>query len=211
LLKNNEKDHTWEDLLMTHMAVSLIIDFYLGTHDHIMKFAERLSDEQLSHKTNPSSPCIAFYLWHLARWAEDLQAAFPGMTENLSQRLTAKPQIWEAQSLAQQWGFPAGGLGFDETGMEMDEATAANLTFPAKAVLLAYVRQAFAAVDVTVRSISEAEFVMPEQHQPETEEVWKPGNTVGSAILEHLVHDSRHLGMMESLLGIQTGHGTATR
>jgi hypothetical protein len=196
---------------MTHRAVSLIIDFYLGTHDHIMKFAERLSDEQLSHRTNPNSPCIAFYLWHLARWAENLQATFPGMTENLSQRLTPKQQIWEAQALAQQWGFPVDELGFDATGMEMDETTAANLTFPPKAVLLEYVRQAFTAVDATVRSITEDEFVELEQSQPESEEVWKPGNTVGSAILEHLVHDSRHLGMMESLLGIQTGHGTATR
>ena len=196
---------------MTHIAVSLIIDFYLGTHAHILKFADRLSEEQLNQKINPGSPPIAFYLWHLARWAENLQATFPGMTENLSRRLTAKQQIWEAQGLAQQWGFPVGLLGFDETGMEMDETTAANLSFPSKAVLLAYVRQAFATVDATVRSITEDEFITLEQSQPENEDIWKPGNTVGSAILEHLVHDSRHLGMMESLLGAQTGHGTATR
>jgi hypothetical protein len=195
---------------MPHMAISLIIDNYLGTHTRILKFADQLSEEQLRWKAHPSSPPIAFYLWHMARWAENLQSAFPGMTGTLSKRLSPKQQIWEAQSLAQQWGFSFTELGFDETGMGMDESKAANLNFPQKTVLLDYVRRVFAAVDDTVRSITEDEFISLEECPPGNEDNWKPGGTVGSAIMEHLVHDSRHLGMIESLLGIQAGHGTAT-
>jgi hypothetical protein len=115
-----------------------------------LTFADQGSEEQLTWKAKPSSPSIAFYLWHLARWAENLQATFPAMNEILSKRLSPSPQIWEAQGLAHQWGFPLADLGFDETGMGMDETKAANLTFPSKTVLLDYVRQAFAAVDATV-------------------------------------------------------------
>jgi hypothetical protein len=43
-----------------------------------------------------------------------------------------------------------------------------------------------------------------------TEGIWGEG-TVGGAILEHIKHDWRHLGMMESLLGLQGQPGTATR
>jgi hypothetical protein len=34
---------------------------------------------------------------------------------------------------------------------------------------------------------------------------------LGDAILSWLVHDSRHLGMIECLLGVQGLRGTATR
>jgi len=98
-------------------------------------------------------------------------------------------------------------MGYAETGMYMDEATAARLSFPPKETLLDYVRQAFAAADLATQAVDENQFLMEEQPQPMTEGVWEPGGTVGSAIFDHLLHDCAHFGMMQILLGQQTVPG----
>jgi hypothetical protein len=95
--------------------------------------------------------------------------------------------------------------------MYMNEAIAAELNFPPKTVLLEYIRQAFAAAENAVRAVDETQFMLEEQPQPITEGIWGPGGTVGDAILGHMVHDYRHFGMMEYLLGLQTGSGSASR
>ena len=195
---------------MTHPAITMIIDQYLKNHGWILRFIEPLTEDQLRWQAAPQSLSIAFHLWHVARWADSLQATIPGMTQELSQRLPPGMQIWEANKLAQQWGFPVGAMGFDETGMGMDESQAAVLAFPSKENLVAYVGDAFQAVETAVKSLSEDDFLSQERCQPGVEEIWTEGSLVGGAIMEHLVHDLRHLGMMESLLGLQSGHGSAT-
>jgi hypothetical protein len=93
--------------------------------------------------------------------------------------------------------------------MEMADAVATGLKFPPKDDLLDYVERSFALVAQAVSVIDEAQFNSAEQLQPLTEGVWGE-NTVGDAILEHVVHGNRHLGMMECLLGLQGIPGTAT-
>jgi hypothetical protein len=59
-------------------------------------------------------------MWHMARRTENLQSAFPGMTDSPHNRFPSRrQQIWEAEGLARQWGFPLYKLGFDETGDEI--------------------------------------------------------------------------------------------
>jgi hypothetical protein len=91
----------------------------------------------------------------------------------------------------------------------MEETAASQLRYPPKEILLEYVLQTFTAVERLVLEIDENQFQMEEQPQPITEGVWTPGGTVVGAILAHLVHDSGHLGMMECLLGLQSGSGSA--
>lgn len=191
----------------THLLVD---SAYSRTHRLILSFLQKRSDEQLSWRLNPATHPIAFHAWHIARWADHLQAAIPGMTPTLSQRLGTGAQLWIADSLAEEWGFEAARLGFDQTGMGMADADALRLNFPAKGVLLAYVERTIALAEQAVHAVNADEFEQPEQSQPMTAGIWG-GGTVGSSILAHVTHANRHLGMMECLLGLQGQPGTATQ
>lgn len=181
---------------------------YQTTHQEILELAQRMSEEQLHWRATPEALPIAFHLWHVARWADHLQASIPGMTPELSRTLPAHKQVWESEQLAQRWGF-AGELGYAGTGMEMSEQEASRLHYPSQDELLAYAAQVFAAAEKMVAAIPRDEWDAMEQPQELTEGILGD-STVGDAIVSHLVHDNRHLGAMESLLGLQTGGGSAT-
>jgi hypothetical protein len=131
-----------------------------------------------------------------------MQAAFPGMTPTLQHQLGIRPQIWELKNLATVWGFHAFSLGYAETGMDMPDALVTQLPFPEKSAFLAYVQQAFQAVEQASQAIDDSQFQEPEQSQPLTEAIWGNG-TVGDAVIEHLTHDSYHFGIMRSLHSLQ--------
>lgn len=194
---------------MNKSPASIVIEAYRLGHKRILKLADNLSDDQLTWRANPNAHSLAFHLWHAARWADFMQAAIPGMTPELGRRLGQGEQVWVAQGLAVCWGFTDLSLGYSETGMEMPDDVAARLAMPSKDTLMDYVRKVFAAVDRAVDAIDEQQFDEDERPQPLTEGIWGE-STVGGAIISHVIHDNRHLGMMECLLGLQTGRGTAT-
>jgi len=179
-------------------------------HRRTLRVAEQLSEEQLVWRAAPGALPIAFHLWHVARWADHFQATLPGMTPELGRRLGPAAQIWEQGGYAARWGFHAAALGTQATGMEMDEALAAQLPWPPAVELITYLRQTFAAAERAVAALDDEQFVAPEQPQPLTEGIWVEGSSVGDALLTHIVHTNRHLGMIECLRGLQGGSGTAT-
>ena len=185
---------------------------YRQTHARALQLADDLSDEQLVWRPPGSASSIGFNLWHLARWADHLQAAIPGMTATLSDRLGTRRQLWEVEGIATQWNFDAATLGYAETGMRMDTDAAARLPLPPKERLLDYVRRAFAAAEEAVSAIEDSEWLEFEREQYVEQDRTKLGQrgTVGSAIVTHLAHDNRHLGMIECLRGLQGLSGTAT-
>lgn len=189
---------------------AMIIEQYCQIHRIILRYLQKLTDEQLHWQTPAGSHSIAFHAWHLARWADHLQASIPGMTPELGRRLEQGVQIWQVEGLAQRWGFPSDQLGYAETGMYMPDDVAIRLPFPAKPPLLDYVERVFALAERAANTIDDEQFTSAEQPQPMTEGIWGEG-TVGDAVLSHLTHDYRHLGMMECLFGLQGRSGTATR
>jgi hypothetical protein len=195
---------------MDESSAFMVINAYLSLHKRILEFSSKLSQSQLTWQAKPGSLPIAFYLWHLGRWADHLQASLPGMTAELSKRFPPGQQVWDEYKKSQFWISFSDVLGYAETGMSMEETAASQLQYPPKKVLLDYVQQAFSAVERLVLEIDEIQFYMEEQPQPITEGIWAPGGTVGGAILVHLIHNSRHLGMMECLLGLQSDSGSAT-
>jgi hypothetical protein len=195
--------------MMQSSYARIIVDLYCRTHQRLLTLAEKATETQLHWRPTPQSHSMAFHLWHVARWADYMRAAIPGMTPELQQQLGAPVQIWESEGLAARWNFDFAELGYSQTGMSMSDDVARDLNFPDKAELVAYVSKAFAAVEQIVRSIDDHQFEQEEQPQPLTEGIWGEG-TVGNAILEHVVHNNRHLGAMESLYGLQTGSGTAS-
>ena len=194
---------------MSVSSAALVRQEYGQTHRVILKFLHRLTDAQLHHQLSPHTHAIAWHTWHLARWADYLQASLPGMNPALA-RLGNADQVWHTEALATAWGFKPEQLGYHETGMDMPDAVALNMRFPAHETLLAYVQAAFDLAESRINSLSDEDCALNEQLQPLTEGIWAAG-TVGGAIFAHITHENRHLGMMEALLGIQGQRGSATR
>ena len=55
--------------------------------------------------------------------------------------------IWQAENLAEQWGFGPETLGIYESGTGMESEVPGNLPWPSKGDLLDYCRRAFDAAD----------------------------------------------------------------
>lgn len=171
-------------------------------HEHVLAAVSELTDEQLAWRPGPTAPGAWFHLWHVARWADRLQAALPSWTPGLAERLGPAAQVWESEGLAAAWGFTPELLGWDQTGMEMGDEASATLPFPGPSRLLGYARQALGACDRA------AGFVSPEDFHVRI--AYDDDRSVGDAILGHAVHAARHLGMIEALRGVQGLHGSAT-
>jgi uncharacterized damage-inducible protein DinB len=77
-----------------HPAAAEMQDIYRLTLDAIVD----LTDDQLCWQVNPSAPSIRFHLFHIARWADQLQKLISGATED----------IWDAEQIAAQWGTRPG-------------------------------------------------------------------------------------------------------
>ena len=203
---------------MDTTTMAAIAVAYRQTHERILTLVAGLGDDQLTWRPAAGGHSIAWNLWHLARWADALQEALPRMTPALQDRLGAREQVWLAERRAARWGLSCAPLGVDATGTYMEDAQAAALVWPAKEVLLAYVRRAVAAADEAVRAVDEPQAGELDATQGDfTAAYYGPAAgagpataTVASAILEHLVHENRHLGEMEGLCGQQGQRGSAT-
>jgi hypothetical protein len=193
---------------MSDAAARIIARRLHEAQKYVLKLATRASDEQLRRHVGPTSPSIAFHAWHLGRWADRVQATVPGLTPALGQRLGTGRELWDREGLAAAWGFDESTLGNGRTGSGMADGDAQALPFPATDVLLDYVARAFAAVEAAFEAIDDAELVRPAKlttaHGPVHNIV------VGEIMTSHLAHVSRHLGMIEALIGVMGEHGTAT-
>jgi hypothetical protein len=195
---------------MSDSPTTLASNEFSRSHRLILDFLQKLSDDELHWNMDSRTHSIAWHAWHLARWADYLQASIPGMTPELSGKLAAGAEVWHMEKVAARWGLNGSELGFDETGMYMTDEAALAMVFPTKVVFLEYIAQVFATAERVIGTLNDAEFVSKEQVQPMTEPIFGEG-TVGSAVLEHISHANRHLGMMECLLGLQGRPGTATQ
>lgn len=174
------------------------------THGRLLEAAADLSEAQLHWWPGPHAPSAAFHLWHMARWADRVQATLPTMSAALAGRLGASGEIWEVQGLAAVWGWQGAQLGYGQTGMELGDDMAAALQLPAGPALLAYARAAFAAADRASGALDDGLL-----HE-EGVDIYGKVSSVAYVLLVHLAHAARHLGMVEALRGVQGMRGTAT-
>jgi DinB superfamily len=187
------------------LALNLVTSYATRrSHEAVLRLVADLSDEQLTEPSSPISPSIGFHVWHLARWADLLQSRMPGMTEELGKKLGETQQLWDAEGVAEQWGFAGIDLGGDATGMGMDDNVAAALPLPAGERLRDYARRAFEAANRAVDAVDE------EGLREGCTDLYGRETSVGAAIVAHLVHVNRHLGMIEALRGVLGLRGTAT-
>lgn len=185
---------------------------YAATHRDLLIAVEELSEARLIERPGNTNS-IAFDLWHLGRWADHLGSILSEMTPALRERFGVLPEIWTAEHLAEKWRLPAGRLGLVDTGMTMDENIAASLRFPAKDVLLDYVRRSFAHAQRVVSDLRDEDLLEP-AHIEAVRVPWLTSPTQYGTpltwVLAYARHDARHLGMIEALKGVAGMRGTAT-
>ena len=178
-------------------------EWYGISHKLILKMGDRASAQQLKWQADMQGHSIGYELWHVARWADHLQARLPGMTEALKEILPARDEIWKEEGLGKAWGIPEPeALGDAETGISMETEAIKALPIPEKAVLLDYVKRVFETMDTTIAQIPEDQYL--------GEMTGNPGMTVFQVLMSFLYHEGRHLGMMEALMGLQGEPGSAT-
>jgi hypothetical protein len=89
--------------------------------------------------------------------------------------------------------------------MGLADADAQVLTLPSRATLVTYAIRTFDAAAQATLAVDDERFVRPGRDPLGRE------STIGGAVLNHLLHLGRHLGMIEALRGVMGLHGTATR
>jgi hypothetical protein len=193
---------------MSDAASSIVQRRLHEAQKYVLKMASKLDDSQLRLLASPTSPSILFHIWHLGRWADRVQSTVPALTPGLGKKLPAGQEVWDAEGIAAAWGFDESKLGNGRTGSGMTDQDAQSLSFPETTVVLAYVGKAFEAVETSFAAIDDEELVKTAQlktaHGPIHEII------TGEIMTSHLAHVSRHLGMIEALIGVMGEHGTAT-
>ena len=173
-------------------------------HKVVLDLADDLNDAQLNWKPEGYSTSIGFHLWHLARESDYLKAAILHHNPQFVPEFGDGKELWEKESLARKWGLPEELHKTVGTGLT-DEA-AATLPIPAKAELLAYLRDSYQAIEDFIELLD----TRYPTFENTDEELQKKIEMIRLNLLVFLTHDCRHLGMMECLKGLQTGFGSAT-
>lgn len=171
----------------------------------ILKTVSELSDEELAWRPHAACNSIAFIFWHIARWTDNLQMTIPGMTEELSRRLPPGQEIWQRDQLAARWGFDHFDLGVVGAGTDRAAEEINALRWPVSSELLDYAQKVFTAAENAISLIDEEQFQENERQQTVDEYMEASRGktvTVGNAIMEHLIHNTAHMGELFYLLGL---------
>ena len=178
----------------------VVAEFSALTHKRVLHVIEDL-DEAAFRERSGRANSIGFNFWHIARWADWLQAQISG-TRGEDER-----SIWEREGLPGRWRWDSAKLGASQTGMGMDEGVSAQLPLPPKSEIERYARASFSALDGSIANLDEEMFGTPLKSGESNE---MKDATIGSWIVSILVHANRHLGMIESTKGASGRRGTAS-
>ncbi len=186
--------------VVNRSTAQAVAEYSALTHKRVLHVIEDIDDAALRARSGRANS-VGFNLWHIARWADWLQAQI-ARTHGEDQR-----SIWEREGLAERWGWDSAKLGASQTGMGMDEGVSAQLELPPKSEIERYARGSFSALDASIAGLDE-ETSGTLLKSGETNEI--KDATIGSWTVSILVHANRHLGMIESAKGVSGRRGTAS-
>jgi hypothetical protein len=189
---------------MSPQALYDVLYMFKDIHKVVLDFAEDIDEDQLRWRPRGYSTSIGFHLWHLARESDYLKVVILERTPQLGPDFGQAREIWARENLAGKWGFPTELNATVGTGLSDDVAE--TLPIPKKDELLDYLRRSYETLEVFIEMLDER---YPNFENLD-EEFKKKLQNIRLNLLVFLSHDCRHLGMMECLLGLQTGFGSAT-
>jgi hypothetical protein len=175
----------------------------------------------LAKPPSSTAPPIGWHVFHIARWADRLQASLPNRLPEDSHQSELPRQIWLVEEVANGWGVDPGSLGWLETGSGMTIEQAVIIASLGPSLLTEYAEKAFFAADNATKQLHDRELthernsIIPvyriDQETGALGTVGPRQVTVYFDLLFHLGHASRHLGMIEALKGAMFSvAGTAT-
>lgn len=206
---------------MTTQIATSLADGIARTQQAILRLAQDFDDEMIARPASAIAPPVGWHLFHIARWADRLQASLPNRRPEDSHPSELPDQIWLVENVAQSWGVDPGTLGWLETGPGMTVEDAVIVASVGRARLTAYAEPVFQAVDEALRQLHDRDLmqerncIIPGMHfDPETWTIETTGPNQGSLFDDltfHSGHADRHLGMVEALKGTMLiVRGTAT-
>jgi hypothetical protein len=95
-------------------------------------------------------------------------------------------------------------MGRRDTGTQMSDETAEQMRFPDQKEVVGYARLAFAYAEEAIGLIPDDLFFVVAKDDPD-------GDSTLDNVLIYLEHLSRHLGMIESIRGLEGLVGSSTR
>jgi len=199
-------------------ATDVVVQRIHRVHAYLLDVTQELTGEQLARRLTPTATPAGWHLWHIARWADCLQASHPNRRFSSGVAWDRSRQIWNADKLASGWGLRPERLGILETGAGMADDDAAVIPRVGKEALIDYARRAFHAADdaaVELAAVADAdrnsiqEYTIDRQ-QREVASAAGARVPVVADLTFHLTHANRHLGMIEALRGVLDLRGTAT-
>ena len=195
---------------MPNIIKDTLIKRIQWTHNNIISISEALTEERLAHQPGPTSPPIAWHLWHASRWSDRLQASFLIDSLEGTYQEALFDEIWKQENMAGEWDLHTKDLGLLETGATMNLPTATRIASFDKRILIGYARRTFCAVEEVISSLNDENLlksrysILPELQKNPGEKpnfVSDRKVTVFDDLLFHATHVGRHLGMMEALQG----------
>ncbi|MDJ0755233.1 MAG: DinB family protein [Ardenticatenaceae bacterium] len=169
------------------------------THESVITSTIDLSQNGFARQPGPFAPSIGWHVWHVARFADRLQA-----------NLNGKAEIWQANDYVTRWVLESENLGILENGLNMPLGLTGEVVEHAgKDEILQYANDIFAAVTAGFANLKPADFetMRPSVFAYE----WQAGKVdenparhalLSEDLVRYLGHASRHLGMIEALLGV---------
>jgi hypothetical protein len=182
-----------------HTLKETLSRFYKVTHERLLKAGEEITPEQFGWSAGPSLHSVAWQLWHAARWDDVIASYFHRALGH-----DPRKQVWGREALAERWSFPSESMGLRDTGTKMSDEAAEELRFPDQKEVISYARLAFAYAEEAIQLIPDDLLLVVAKDDPD-------GDSRLDNVLIYLEHLSRHLGMIESIRGLEGLAGSSTR
>ncbi len=203
---------------MQDAADNAIITRIIMAHALLLKATEPLDETDFSRRFGATAPPIGWHLWHVARWADRVQASLPRASDAEDHQPNPNNGLWEQEGLAAEWDLDPGTLGTLEEGSGMDHEDAAALPVKVgKANVVDYAKRAFAQLDDALQTLDAEQFgdartsVMEyEIRNGQINKARGKETTLAADLAFPLSHINRHLGMIEALPGLLDEDGTIT-
>lgn len=172
---------------MTTEKVSLnqfIIALCESPNRWIHQATEGLTDEQIYYQPSSDTNSMAWLIWHLSRWRDNISAAIAG-----------EPQVWVSEGWAQRFDFDPGRTGL---GDSLEQVAAFRVE---RNLILGY---ASAAHNALVNRVSR---MTPEDFDKEIEYLPGSPRPAWRALISVMGDSSEHTGQINYLRGMITGSG----
>ncbi len=202
---------------MSEELIRQLVERLKQTHSFLLEVSQNVAEDQFARPPGESSPPIGWHLWHVARWADRLQASLPGGLPEGRKTPDPNQGIWETDSLAAAWGLEASALGILQTGSGIAHEDARRIAAIGQGPHLEYAHRAFRALEAVIANMDSSALDQPresiEQFVVEAGH-HHPGagirTTAAGDLALYIQHSNRHLGMIEAIRGGYGMKGTAT-